>query len=203
MAFVELMESWIPIILMITAISFIFYDWVGWRWLEHWIIGTGAGVIVATNWRALYRTGINPLIGGDMLLILPIIFGICLYFRFIPEYRWVARYGFLWVIAGGAGVTIGGIMQGQILPQIIQSAKIIGPTSWDTFNGLVSAIIFLTTLTYFIFTKPHKGVLGTSARAGRLFMMVGFGLGFSTLIQTYFAVILERVQWMTFKILGI
>ena len=200
---IQLIEAWAPIILMLIAISFIFYDWAGWRWLEHWIIGTGAGVIVATNWRALYRSGISPLLGGNFIMILPLIFGLCLYFRFVPKYQWLARYGFLWVIAGGSGVTIGGLIQGQILPQVIESAKIIGPTPWDTFNGVVCAVIFFTTLTYFIFTKEHKGVLGTSARIGRTIMMVGFGLGFSTLIQTYFAVILERIQWIVFTILGI
>jgi hypothetical protein len=202
MTIASILEVWIPIVLMIVAISFVFFDWFGWRWLEHWIIGTGAGVLVATNWRALNRSGITPLLAGNIILIIPIIMGLLLYFRFVDKYQWLARYGFLWVIAGGAGVTIGGMVQSQILPQVIESVKIIRPTAFETISAALVFFIFVTSLSYFLFTREHTGILGTSSRLGRLFLMVGFGLGFSTLIQTYFGVILERVQWMLFTILG-
>jgi hypothetical protein len=204
MAFIDtLFQVYVPAILIIIALTFVFVDWPGWRWVEHLIVGSGAGVIVATNWQALLRSGINPLLGGDFLLIIPLLSGIAMYFRYIPTYKWVERYGFLWVIAGGTGVTISLIFQGQVLPQVLESIKIVRDTPIDTFNAIISLLIFLTTLSYFTFTREHTGVLGQSARLGRLFLMVGFGLGFSTLIQTYFAVLLERIQWLLFNLLGI
>jgi lipoprotein signal peptidase len=198
-----LFELYIPAILIIIALSFVFVDWPGWRWVEHLIVGSGTGVVLATNWTALQRSGISPLMAGEYILIIPIIFGIFLYFRFIPKYRWLQRYGFLWVIAGGMGVIIGGTFQGQILPQVIESIKILAPTPLDTINAIVMLIIFITTLSYFTYTVEHKGPLQVSAKLGRIFMMIGFGLGFSTLIQTYFGVLLERIQWILFKVFGL
>jgi hypothetical protein len=201
MTMVGLIELYVPMVLILIALTFVFVDWPGWRWLEHFIVGSGAGVGIANNWRAIYRSALRPLMGGQYLIIFPVIFGLLIYLRFVPRYRWVARWGFLWVIAGGCGVTIGSTMQGQIIPQIIASSNILGSTAFDTLMGLIVFLIFVTTITFFIFTREHTGPLAASARIGRLFMMIGFGLGFSTLIQTYFAVLLERIHWILFKVL--
>jgi hypothetical protein len=191
----------IPVILIAVALTFVFADWFGWRWLEHLIVGAGTGVLVAINFNRVLGTGRQAL-AGNFLLFIPIILGLLLYFRFVPSLKWLERYGFLWIFAGGAGVVIGGVLQGQIMPQVIEAIKIIQPTPFDTFNKIVMLIIFVTTFTYFIQTREHTGILGISARTGRIFLMFGFGLSFATLLQTYYGVLLERVQWLLFSILG-
>lgn len=51
-------------------------------------------------------------------------------------------------------------------------------------------------MSYFIFIREHTGALGASAQLGRYFLMIAFGLGFSTLLMTYFGVLLERILWI-------
>jgi hypothetical protein len=196
-------ELGIPAILLLLLLSFLFKDWFGWRWLEHLIMGTAAGVVLTTTYGALNRMAFTPLINGDISMIIPIILGLLLYTRFIPQYRWLARYGFLLAIATGTGVIIGGTFQGQILPQVIDSAKIVGDTAMDTLGGILLFVGFVSTLSYFVFTREQTGILGATNRVGRLTMMVGFGLSFAWLIQTYFAVILERIYWIITKVLGL
>jgi hypothetical protein len=117
--------------------------------------------------------------------------------RYAPSsIRWLQRYGYAWIVGGGLGAVLATTFQGQILPAIRQTINIPAATPLDTLNNLIGFIIFVTTLSYFIFTKEHKGVLGQSAKLGRYFLLIAFGLGFSTLLMTYFGVLLERVLWI-------
>jgi len=197
MAIADIISLWIPIILVIIGLSFVFVDWPGWRWVETLIIGGGTGHTVILTVRNIDRTIITPIGKGSYILIPSIIFGAMLYLRFAPSgFRWLQRYGYAWIVAAGLGIVISTIIQGQILPAIKESATIVGAQPVDTINNVISFIIFITVLSYFIFTREHKGVLGQSARLGRIFLMIAFGLGFSALIMTYFGVLLERILWI-------
>lgn len=194
---VELLSIWIPIILVVIGLSFVFVDWPGWRFCETIIIGGGTGHTVIMCIRNINRTIITPIGKGSYILIPAILFGALMYFRFAPKHiRWLQRYGYAWIVGGGLGIVISTMLQGQILPAIAESAKIIGLTPMDTLNNVISFVIFVTVLSYFIFTKEHTGILGTSANVGRKFLMIAFGLGFSALMMTYFGVLLERVLWV-------
>jgi len=197
MTLTSLLSIWIPVIMVIIGLSFVFVDWPGWRWVETLIIGGGTGHTVVMTVRTLQRSLITPIGKGSYILIPVIIFGALMYFRFAPpKIRWLQRYGFAWIVGGGLGVVIATMIQGQIIPAIRQSVSIPAATPIDTLNNVIMFIIFITTLSYFIFTREHKGVLGASARVGRLFLMMAFGLGFSALIMTYFGVLLERIMWI-------
>jgi len=193
----ELLSIWVPIILVIIGLSFVFVDWPGWRWVETLIIGGGTGHTVILTIRNIDRTILTPIGKGSYILIPSIIFGLLMYLRFAPSrIRWLQRYGYAWIVGGGLGLVISTMIQGQILPAIQESATIIGSTSMDTLNNVITFIIFVTVLSYFIFTREHEGALGISARAGRIFLMIAFGLGFSSLMMTYFGVLLERILWI-------
>jgi len=197
MTIAELLSIWIPIITVIIGLSFVFADWPGWRLVETLIIGGGTGHTVVMTVRTLNRSLITPISKGQYILIPTIIFGALMYLRFAPaRIRWLQRYGYAWIVGGGLGVVIATMLQGQILPAIKQSISIPAATSMDTLNNLIGFIIFVTTLSYFIFTKEHKGALGASAKLGRYFLLIAFGLGFSTLLMTYFGVLLERILWI-------
>lgn len=193
----ELLSIWIPIITVIIGLSFVFVDWPGWRLIETLIIGGGTGHTVVMTVRTLNRSLITPIGKGSYILIPAVIFGVLMYLRFAPpSIRWLQRYGYAWVVGGGLGVVIATMIQGQILPSVKQAVSIPGATTTETINNLIGFIIFVTTLSYFIFTREHKGALGASAQLGRYFLMIAFGLGFSTLLMTYFGVLLERILWI-------
>lgn len=197
MTIVELLSIWIPVILVVIGLSFVFVDWPGWRFCETIIIGGGTGHTVIMCIRNINRTIITPIGKGSYILIPSIFFGALMYLRFAPKnIRWLQRYGYAWIVGGGLGIVISTMLQGQILPAIAETTKIIGNTPMNTLNNIIGFIIFVSVLSYFIFTKEHTGILGVSANLGRKFLMIAFGLGFSALIMTYFGVLLERVIWV-------
>lgn len=189
---------WVPVILILISLSFMFVDWPGWRWVETLLVGGGMGHSVVMTWGTLVRTGFKPIMQGNVILLPGIIFGLLLYFRLhpSPNYKWISRYGFLWVVSVGAGLSLGSLWQGNILVFLSKAIDIVGVTPMDQFNKILMFVIFVTCLSYFIFTKEHTGVLGVSTKIGRYFLMIAFGVGFAVLISMYYNVALERIWWI-------
>ena len=194
----DLIAIWVPVILILISLSFMFKDWPGWRFVETLLVGGGMGHSFVMTWGTIMRTGINPIMQGQIILIPGIIFGILLYFRLHPDpnVKWISRYGFLWVVAVGAGLSLGSLWQGNILVFLSQAVDVVGTSPMDQFNKILMFVIFITSLSYFIFTKEHKGILGVSTKLGRHFLMIAFGVGFAVLISMYYNVALERIWWI-------
>jgi lipoprotein signal peptidase len=194
MTIADLLLLWVPVVTIVIGLSFVFKDWPGWRWVETMIIGGGTGHVTVMAFQTLRSNLFTPLIGGNWILFPVVIFGVLMYFRFAPnKIQYFQRYGYAWIIGSGIGLVISTMIQGQILPVIKQTVNIPGATTIDTINNAIGFVIFVTVLSYFIFTVEHKPTLGNSGRIGRYFLMIAFGLGFSTLLMTYFGVLLERV----------
>jgi len=193
-----ILTTWVPVITILISLSFMFKDWPGWRWVETLLVGGGMGHSVVMTWGTIMRTGISPIMKGQYILIPGILFGLLLYFRLHPDpnYKWISRYGFLWVIAAGAGLALGSLWQGNILVFLSKAIDVVGVTPTDTFNRVLMFIIFVTSLSYFIFTREHTGILGVSTKIGRYFLMIAFGVGFAVLISMYYNVALERIWWI-------
>lgn len=194
----DLLTIWVPILTILISLSFMFVDWPGWRWVETLLVGGGLGHTVVTTWESLVRSGINPIMNGQYLLIPGIVFGALLYFRLHPDpnYKWISRYGFIWVVAVGAGLALGTLWQGNIMVMLIKSMDVVGISPMDQINKILMFIIFITSMSYFIFTKEHTGILGISTKVGRYFLMIAFGVGFAVLISMYYNVALERIWWI-------
>jgi hypothetical protein len=194
----DVLAIWVPVILILISLSFMFKDWPGWRFVETLLVGGGMGHGFVRTWSTILRTGINPIMQGQIILIPGIIFGILLYFRLHPDpnVKWISRYGFLWVVAVGAGLSLGSLWQGNILVFLSKAIDIVGISPLDQFNKILMFIIFITSLSYFIFTKEHTGILGISTKLGRHFLMIAFGVGFAVLISMYYNVALERIWWI-------
>jgi len=194
----DLLAIWVPVILILISLSFMFKDWPGWRFVETLLVGGGMGHSFVMTWGTIMRTGITPIMQGQIVLIPGIIFGLLLYFRLHPDpnVKWISRYGFLWVVAVGAGLALGSLWQGNILVFLSQAIDIVGTSPIDQFNKILMFIIFITSLSYFIFTKEHTGFLGISTKLGRHFLMIAFGVGFAVLISMYYNVALERIWWI-------
>lgn len=198
MALGDILSIWIPVILILISLSFMFGDWPGWRWVETLLVGGGMGHSFVMTLGTIQRTGINPIMQGEYILIPGVIFGILLYFRLHPDpnVKWISRYGFLWVVAAGAGLALGSLWQGNIMVALVKAMDVVGVTPMDSFNKILMFVIFVTVLSYFIFTREHTGALGISTKIGRYFLMIALGVGFAVLISMYYNVALERIWWI-------
>lgn len=150
------------------------------RWAEYSVVGLGVA------WSTVYYTynAINnawdPLVGGNWTMIIPIILGLLMYFRFSRKYRWIIRWPLAVVTSTAlmlnatARPVANFIMQLQALAIPLTSG-----TSMDIFNGIIAVVACLTVMTYFTFTREHTGVLGITSKIGRYFMMLTYGGAFS------------------------
>ncbi len=54
----------------------------------------------------------------------------------------------------------------------------------------------LTTLSYFFFSREHRGALGFSARAGIWFLMISFGAAFGFTVMGRVALLIGRLNFL-------
>ncbi|MEA3409021.1 MAG: hypothetical protein U9Q95_01595, partial [Candidatus Eisenbacteria bacterium] len=73
---------------------------------------------------------------------------------------------------------------------LISSAGVVSLTNILLVIGL------LGTLSYFFFSMKHKGLLGGLARAGIVFLMVGFGASFGYTVMSRFSLLIGRVSFL-------
>ena len=66
-----------------------------------------------------------------------------------------------------------------------------------TWSGLMFALAFVglvCSLSYFFFSKEHRGVLGVTSRIGIYTLMIGFGVGFGLTVMGRVALLGHRVD---------
>jgi hypothetical protein len=163
--------------------SMIYYKENPWsRWAEYSVLamGTGWGV-VTTIWRLIGPGGyLEPLLQGkNLTLIIPVILGLLLYAQFTRPTRWIIKYPLAIITSVGLSIALSGVPTANIIVQLRSIAlPLTTGNAYDAVNALVVIVGVITVLSYFTFTREHKGPLGVSAKIGRYFLMLGFGAGF-------------------------
>lgn len=135
---------------------------------------------------------------GDLLYLIPGILGFFMFLRFFPKLAWLSRISMALIIGAGAGVSIPAMMQAQIFAQMKASMG-----SYASINNIIVALAVITTLSYFFFSREHKGALGTSAKIGVFFMMLFFGATFGYTVMSRVTLLIGRAQFLLGDFLGI
>ena len=102
------------------------------------------------------------------------------------------------IIGAGAGVSIPAMMQAQIFAQMKASMG-----SYASINNIIVTLAVITSLSYFFFSREHKGALGTSAKIGVFFMMLFFGATFGYTVMSRVTLLIGRAQFLLGDFLGI
>ncbi|MFO7810146.1 MAG: hypothetical protein R6V47_02070, partial [Candidatus Delongbacteria bacterium] len=121
--------------------------------------------------------------------------GATLLFRFSRTKSWVANYYFAFVFAYSAGYLIPINVQmlfvqaSNMMKPVFQQPTFFEITKWfviifGTFAGLM----------YFFFSKPHRGLLGKTARIGIVILMINFGASFGATVMGRIALFIGRAQ---------
>jgi hypothetical protein len=131
----------------------------------------------------------------DITLIFWLLMGSTMFFRFSKTKAWVANYYFAFVFAYVAGYEI----PVQVQNLFVQGANMMKPLfEYPTFFEISKwfVIIFGTFagLMYFFFSKPHRGLLGKTARIGILILMINFGASFGATVMGRIALFIGRAQ---------
>jgi len=115
---------------------------------------------------------------GEWWWWLAIIVGLMLYFRLSRQYGWVAKYPLGLQLGLGVGVASTAMLRAQIVDQVVYTVRDLfsAKTSMELFNAVVAFVALATVVSYFFFTREHKGVLAGSAFVGRAFMMASIAV---------------------------
>ncbi len=202
---------WIASILSIAILSFLYKENPFFRAAEHIFLGVANGYLVTFYWhRILMPILFRPLFQqGDLLLIIPFIVGMLYLTRFIPRVSWLVRIPIAIYMGYWTGVLIPATIQAQIIKQV-QGTILTAPNfqSWNAgISGIAwSVIVFigvLCTLSYFYFSREHKGVIGFTSRIGIVFVMIGFGAAFGYTVMARISLLIGKLQFLLGDWLGI
>ncbi len=202
---------WIAAILSLFILSFLYKENPFFRIAEHIFLGVANGYLVTFYWhRILMPILLRPLFQqGELLLIIPFTVGILYLTRFIPRISWLVRIPIAIYMGYWTGVYIPAVIQASIIKQI--QGTILTPANFQAWNagpwGIVwSVIIFIgvfCALSYFYFSREHKGVIGVTSRIGIIFVMVGFGAAFGYTVMARVSLLIGKLQFLLGDWLGI
>jgi hypothetical protein len=202
---------WISSILSLAILSFLYKENPFFRAAEHIFLGVANGYLVTFYWhRILMPILFRPLFQqGDLLLIIPFTIGILYLTRFIPRISWLVRIPIAIYMGYWTGVQILATIQAQIIKQV--QGTVLTSANFQAWNagtwGIVwSVIVFigvLCTLSYFYFSREHKGVIGVTSRVGIVFVMIGFGAAFGYTVMARISLLIGKLQFLLGDWLGI
>jgi hypothetical protein len=130
------------------------------------------------------------------------ILGIMMLLRLVPKVGWISRWPLAFVVGTTSGVYLTRYLASNALAQINNSLKDFIPIgqagflSWGNLNYLLILIGVLTGLTYFYFSKEHKGVTGGAAKVGIYFLMITFGASFGYTVMSRMSLLIGRLDFL-------
>jgi len=189
----EFLGITVAALLTLSLYSFLYKDNPFYKLAEHIFAGISAGYYVGLVWHSVIKQQLwVPLFKeGEYLLIIPVIFGILMFTRFISKLSWLSRFSLAFVVSNTAGITLIQQLHGMVLPQVRSTFLNLA-----TFSGIVMVLGVISTLIYFYFSKEHKGALGFVAQIGIWFIMISFGASFGYTVMARVSLLIGRAQFL-------
>lgn len=198
---------WLSAFLTLAIFSFLFRDNILYQFAEHLFVGASAGYLIAITWHnQMVPNLFKPLfIQGNIVYIIPLLFGLCYFARFIPKIGYLVRLPIAFLLGWGSGAIIPAMFQRDILKQT-QGTLLVSEAfaKWDT--GLWAVIMLvgvISVLIYFFFSKERKGIMKPVANLGIIFLMLGFGASFGYTVMSRISLLIGRLQFLMGDWLGI
>lgn len=227
-SFMGVLGTWVAALLTLAIFSFLWRDNPVYKLAEHLFVGVAAGYTIAyTFWSVFVPNFYKPLTqlaagnppNGEywwtLLLVIPGFLGFLFFFRFHPKTAWLSRWSIAFLVGAYAGVNLTGYFQSDLIIQTqatflnLRPSAILyegaAPQGWDSVLLFQIPILVgvLATLTYFFFSKPHAGFVGTTARVGIFFLMAAFGASFGFTVMARISLFIGRIQYLFGDWLGI
>ncbi len=202
----EPLGTWIALAFTVMILSFGLYKQNRFfRFAEYTAIAAslGNGVVVAI--RYIYSTFVEPPMtqgGLSILYLLAVVFAALLFLQFVGEYRWASRYPMAIIVGVGLGVAARTSLETEVVKQVWAAMIPISGSGMDLFNALLSFVITISVLAYFLMTPKYKGNFSYLLKAAQAFLFVGFGAKLASAIPMYVAWASGRIQFIL-KVVGL
>lgn len=206
---------WIAAALTLAIFSILYKENPFYRVAEHLFLGLSVGYSLTFIWHnALWQLALRPLfVGGELILIVPILLGLLYFTRIVPKVSWMVRIPIAIALGWGSGISIPLAFQASIFRQMQAGVEQIAPARFVAGNlfsltggiwGIVILLGTLATLMYFFFSRKEKSVLSRVASpVGIFFIMLGFGATFGLTVMSRISLLIGRVQFLLRDWLGI
>jgi len=199
---------WAAALCTLAVFSFLFRDNVLYRIAEHLLVGVAAGYMLVLTWHDVLWPEVFQPIGsqGPGLALVPLALSLLFLGRLVPGSlgHQGSRIAVAFLVAVSAGVNISTQLQARVLSQAAATMALPATGSWvDAFGQAVLVLGTLTGLSYFYFSREHRGVLGVSARIGALTLMLAFGAAFGYTVMSRIALLIGRVLFLLRDWLGV
>jgi len=186
-------------ILTLAIFSFLYRDNPVYKMAESLLIGVSIGYVLVITWtNSLMSLLFNPLFGeGRLTLILPLALGLLMFGRFNRNTVSLSRIPIAVLIGSGAGVAIPAMLNERVLMQMSATvAPLVTSSGLPNLSGIVVLLGVLCTISYFYFSREHRGVLGKSAKVGTWFLMIFFGTTFGYTVMSRMSTFIGRVEFL-------
>jgi len=186
-------------VLTLAIFSFLYRDNPVYKMAESLLIGISIGYVLVITWtNSLMALLFNPLFNdGRLWLLVPFALGLLMFGRFHRSTVNFSRIPIAVLIGSGAGVAIPAMLNERTLKQM---SATVGPLTTESGFPDISVIVVilgvLCTISYFYFSREHRGVLGKSARVGTWFLMIFFGTTFGYTVMSRMSTFIGRVEFL-------
>lgn len=184
----DVIGLWISAILTIMITTLAWKDTPVSKTAEHIYLGVITANSIVMAWGNIDSIGIQKIMSGQILYILPVILGVMAFARYSKANFWIYRYPIALVVGIGVGTAMSGLVGGSVIDQIkasFWSLNVPGDIG-ASLNNLIMVVTLVSAMIYFIFTiKAARGPLATQlSTLGRYAMMAAFGYSFANTIAT-------------------
>lgn len=195
--------AWMAAGLTIFIFSFLYKDNPFFKIAEHLYLGAGMGWWTQVYFYNIWKPKvIEPLMGGNLSVLIPAVLGLSLVTQFIPRISWVSRYGFTFLMGYGAGLEIPARLSTDFMSQIVGTimpfSMLSSLSGFEIFNALLIAAGVICVLFYFFFSVEHKGSVKKVSHIGIYFLMIYFGASFGNTVMARFSLLYGRFDDLYF-----
>jgi hypothetical protein len=199
MSNLDLMWNGLGALITLAIFSFLFKDNVVYKFVERLWVGVTTGywtmLLFHTSFTDKVWVPLTQNFSTQWIYLFPVILGLLMWFRMSRKYGFLARYALAFYIGISTGVFIPLAIKTAILFQLQGTIRPID----GSLSGIMFAVAFigvLCSLSYFFFSREHKGILGVSSKIGIYTLMIGFGAGFGLTVMGRIALLVQRVTFL-------
>ena len=177
--------------------SFLLGDNPIYKFVERLWVGISTGYFTMLIFHTSFRDKVwDPLVHQHLwLYLIPLALGILMWFRLWPKIGWLSRYALAFYIGISTGFAIPLTFKANIFLQAEGAMRPIHANAAG-LNYLLLLIGFVCSMSYFFFSRPHRGVLGVTSKIGIYTLMIGFGAGFGLTVMGRVALLVQRVIFL-------
>lgn len=180
-----------------------------WRIAQSLLVGVSIGYVtlvvltqvIAPQIARIVRPDVGMTTSDQWLAVVPVVLGLLLLMRLAFPGAWPASFGLNLVVVVGAALALGGALAGAIVPQSLDTIrKLDFNNPYALAGNIVLVVGVVCALTYFAFGARSTGQRAAPIQAisvvGRWFLIIAFGAVLGSLVTTFYAALIERLDFL-------